>query len=168
MASSACAGSPALYPAGHPAIVQKLDEIDDSVQSAPGAQAALHIDVIHGDVHLDGVSFRQDNETQAQVVRELPISASTASTSAAASHATSCTRCRSSSGSCKEGGATGEPMEAQLARRGIHHVSLGRLVPLDTRWKSQQWPDAPTGPIDPDYAESLVLTERTFDDVTTR
>ena len=27
------------------------------------------------------------------------------------------------------------------------------------------WPDAPVGPIDPDYAESLALTERTFDDV---
>ena len=38
-------------------------------------------------------------------------------------------------------------------------------MPLDTRWKTVQWPDAPTGPLDPSYELSLALTERTFDDV---
>ena len=37
-----------------------------------------------------------------------------------------------------------------------------RSTPAGTR---RMWPDAPVGPIDPDYAESLALTERTFDDV---
>ncbi|HEV3485548.1 MAG TPA: HD domain-containing phosphohydrolase, partial [Vicinamibacterales bacterium] len=59
---------------------------------------------------------------------------------------------------------SGEPIEVQLAKRNIHHVSLGRLVPLDTRWRAAQWPDAPTGTLDPDYEQSLALTERTFDD----
>ena len=56
-------------------------------------------------------------------------------------------------------------MESQLARRGIRHVSLARLVRLDTRWRAQQWPDAPTGPLDPAYAESLALAEQTFETV---
>jgi putative nucleotidyltransferase with HDIG domain len=38
-------------------------------------------------------------------------------------------------------------------------------VPLDTRWRATQWPEAPTGPLDPSYEESLILTERTFADV---
>jgi putative nucleotidyltransferase with HDIG domain len=42
-------------------------------------------------------------------------------------------------------------------------VSLGRLVALDTRWRAQRWPDAPTGPLDPAYAESLLLAQQTFE-----
>ena len=50
---------------------------------------------------------------------------------------------------------SGESMSAQLAARNVQHISLGRLMPLDTRWRSPQWADAPTGPLDPDYAESI-------------
>ena len=60
-----------LYPAGHPAIEQKLAELDDSVQRHIRAAAALRIDVIHGSAHLDGVPFRQDSEAQSQILREL-------------------------------------------------------------------------------------------------
>src|SRR6202008_498678 len=59
----------------------------------------------------------------------------------------------------------GDSIDVQLAAREIRHVSLGRLVPLDTRWKAVHWPDAPTGTLDPSYELSLALTERTFDDV---
>ena len=38
-------------------------------------------------------------------------------------------------------------------------------MPLDTRWRTDQWPDAPTGPIDPSYAESLLMAQQTFDTV---
>src|SRR5262245_25491053 len=60
-----------LYPAGHPAIEQKLVELDDSIQQHIRKQSALRIDVIHGSAHLDGVPFRQDSEVQSQVLREL-------------------------------------------------------------------------------------------------
>ena len=38
-------------------------------------------------------------------------------------------------------------------------------MPLDTRCHAQQWPDAPTGPLDPAYAESLLLAQQAFDEV---
>ena len=60
-----------LYPAGHPAIEQKLAELDDTVQRHIRTATALRIDVIHGSAHLDGVPFRQDSETQSQILREL-------------------------------------------------------------------------------------------------
>ena len=43
-------------------------------------------------------------------------------------------------------------------------LSLGKLVALDTRWRSLQWPDTPQGPIDEAYAESLAMAQQTFED----
>src|SRR5262249_31808274 len=61
----------------------------------------------------------------------------------------------------------GEPVRALLMRRGVEHVSLGRIVPLDTRWRSRQWPDRPQHALDPDYEESLALAEHAFDQLAT-
>src|SRR5262249_57890405 len=61
----------------------------------------------------------------------------------------------------------GEPVQALLTQRGVEHVSLGRLVPLDTRWRSRQWPDRPEHALDPDYEESLALAERAFEQLST-
>jgi putative nucleotidyltransferase with HDIG domain len=62
-------------------------------------------------------------------------------------------------------GATGPSIERQLAERGVTHISLGRLLPLDTRWRAHTWPEAPVGPLDPDYAESLARAADTFERV---
>ena len=57
--SSACADSPVLYPAGHPAIDAEARRSSTTlIQQHLRVGPALRIDVIHGDVHLDGVSFR--------------------------------------------------------------------------------------------------------------
>ena len=60
-----------LYPTGHPAIEQKLAELDDTLQRHVRVAAALRIDVIHGAAHIDGVPYRQDSDAQSQVLREL-------------------------------------------------------------------------------------------------
>lgn len=154
-----------MYPPGHPAIVQKLDEIDTSVQRHLLGSPVLQLDIIHGDVHLDGVSFRQEHDTQAQIVREL---AELGVDSIHIRRGVAREELLALSEflwSLRDGDST-EPMDVRLAKRRIHHVSLGRLVPLDTRWKAHDWPDAPQGQLDPAYAESLALTEQTFDDVT--
>src|SRR5688572_24021529 len=153
-----------MYPAGHPAIVQKLSEIDETVQRHLASNPVLRLDIIHGDVHLDGVSFRQDSDTQAQIVRELSdlgvdsihiVRGVTRDELQALSEFL--WQLKETPGA--------DPMQERLERRSINHISLGRLLPLDTRWKAQEWPDAPQGPLDPDYAESLAKTEQTFDDV---
>jgi putative nucleotidyltransferase with HDIG domain len=59
----------------------------------------------------------------------------------------------------------GPPMAEQLASRGIRHISLARLVPLDTRWRAEQWAEAPKDIYDPAYGESLDLMQQTFDQV---
>jgi putative nucleotidyltransferase with HDIG domain len=155
-----------LYPAGHPAIEQKLAELDDSVQRHIRTATALRIDVIHGSAHLDGVPFRQDSETQAQILRELTDLGIDSIHIGPGVTRPELLALSEFLWQLKEA-PTGEPLDVQLAARHIQHISLGRLVPLDTRWKTVQWPDAPTGPLDPSYELSLALTERTFDDVMT-
>jgi putative nucleotidyltransferase with HDIG domain len=153
-----------LYPAGHPAIEQKLTELDDSVQRHIRSASALRVDVIHGAAHLDGVPFRQDSEAQGQILRELT---DLGVDSIHIRHGVSRHELLALSEflwQLKEA-PNGEAMDIQLAARQIQHISLGHLVPLDTRWKAVQWPDAPTGALDPSYELSLALTERTFDDV---
>jgi putative nucleotidyltransferase with HDIG domain len=155
-----------LYPPGHPMIEQKLTELDESVQRHLRDRDALRLDVIQGSAHLDDVPFRQDSETQAQILRELTdLGVDSIHIRPGVSrhelHALS-----EFLWQLKEA-PSGDPLEGLLAARQIHHISLGRLVPLDTRWKAVQWPDAPTGPLDPSYELSLALMERTFDDVMT-
>jgi putative nucleotidyltransferase with HDIG domain len=153
-----------LYPVGHPAIEQKLVELDDSVQRHVHASSALRIDVIHGSAHLDGVPFRQDSESQAQILRELTDLGVDSIHINPGVTRQELLALSEFLWQLKEA-PSGEPLDEQLAAREIRHVTLGRLVPLDTRWRAVQWPDAPSGTLDPSYELSLALTERTFDDV---
>jgi putative nucleotidyltransferase with HDIG domain len=152
------------YPPGHPMIARKLQELDDLVRLHLRRGPVLEVDVVDGDVHLDGVSFGGDEQASVQAIRELSDlgidsihireGVETGELLAVAEllcHFTAIT--------------DGESMEAQLARRGVRHITLARLVRLDTRWRAQQWPDAPSGPLDPAYAESLALAAQTFDTV---
>jgi putative nucleotidyltransferase with HDIG domain len=153
-----------LYPAGHPAIEQKLAELDDSVQRHIRSATPLRIDVIHGSAHLDGVPFRQDSEAQSQILRELTDLGIDSIHFGPGVVRAELLALSEFLWQLKEA-PIGQPIDVQLAARQIQHISLGHLVPLDTRWKTVQWPDAPSGTLDPSYELSLALTERTFDDV---
>jgi putative nucleotidyltransferase with HDIG domain len=153
-----------MYPAGHPVITQKLDELHGAIQEQLRFKPDVKIDIIHGDVHLDGVPFRDDSAANMQTVHEL-------------------TGLGVDSLHISEGVQPDElrivaeflwdlkepeseaSIEGQLAARGVHHISLGRIVSLDTRWRAQQWPDGPTAELDPAYAKSLMMTEQAFDTV---
>ena len=154
-----------MYPPGHPAIEQKLTEIDTIVQRHLEQSETLNLDIIHGHAHLDAIAYRDDRETQSEILRELTdLGVDSIHVRRGVTrqelHALS-----QFLWDMRDRQAT-EPVDVLLAKRNIHHISLGRLVPLDTRWWAAQWPDAPTGPLDPAYEESLTLTERTFEDVT--
>jgi putative nucleotidyltransferase with HDIG domain len=153
-----------MYPPGHPAIEQKLTELDTLVQRHLAGSAALRLDVIQGDAHLDGIVFRADRDTHTEILRELT---SLGIDSIHIRRGVTRRELQALSAflwRLKDAPA-GKPVNVQLAMHDINHVSLGRLLRLDTRWRAVQWPDAPSGALDPAYEESLALTERTFDDV---
>jgi hypothetical protein len=59
------------YPIGHPMIAQKLKELDDQIRIHLRRGPLLEVDVVDGDVHMDGVSFGRDQQANAQAIREL-------------------------------------------------------------------------------------------------
>lgn len=153
-----------MYPPGHPAIVQKLAEIDEPIQRYLHESPALRIDVVRGQTHLDGVAYRSEGESHDQLLRdlaELHVDSIHMRPGVTRDELLALSEFLWQMKDTREIGA----IDVQLAKRNIHHVTLGRLVPLDTRWRAAQWPDAPTGPIDADYERSVALTERTFDRV---
>jgi putative nucleotidyltransferase with HDIG domain len=150
-----------MYPAGHPAILLKLEELDTAVQRHLREADAVRIDVIHGDAHLDGLSFRHDRDANTRIIQELSglgidsIHISRGVTPAELQGlAVFLWDLKDASG--------GPPLADALASRGIRHVSLARLVALDTRWSADQWSEAPHEVYDPAYAESLDLMHETF------
>jgi putative nucleotidyltransferase with HDIG domain len=154
-----------MYPAGHPAIVQKLTEIDDPIQRHLQEFRDLRVDVIHGQAHLDGIPFRGEGESGVQVVRELSelgIDSIHVRSGVTREELLALSEFLWQLKDVRNPETPGS-IDVQLAKRQIHHVTLGRLVPLDTRWRAAQWPDAPTGPVDPDYEQSVALTEQTFE-----
>jgi len=151
------------YPSGHPSIVQKTTEILDALGRHFSESREVRIDIIHGEVYLDGVSFNRDIQGHAPVVNELVglgVDSVHFREGVRADELLAVAECL-----WQQERSSDEPLETQLAARGVSSVSLGRLVPLDTRWRAQQWPDAPTGPLDPAYAESLVRAQETFEQV---
>ena len=152
------------YPTGHPMIAQKLRELDELVRHHLRRGPVLEIDVIDGEVRLDGVSFGTDRQANAQAIRELSDLGIDSIHIREGVEAEELRAVAEFLWQFKDT-SSGDSLESQLSRRGIRHVSLARLVRLDTRWRSQQWPDAPTGPLDPAYAESLALAEQTFETV---
>ncbi|MBI4520664.1 MAG: HD domain-containing protein [Gemmatimonadetes bacterium] len=165
----------AMYPPGHPMIAQRLKEFAEVVkrhltQLPPdphdrlGSHPTIRLDLINGDVYLDGVAFHHENTADAPFARELVDLgihsihiADGVTPDELLGVADLLTQFRE--------GKAGETIEDQLARRGVRHVSLGRIVPLDTRWTAPEWADAPVGPLDPDYAKSLAIAEQAFDAV---
>jgi len=154
-----------MYPPGHPTIADKLREMDDVVQQHLRSAPDLRIDIIHGDVHLDGVACRTaDNQGAEQILNDL---VELGVHSIHIQRGVEREELRAVGQFLWEmrEEARSEPVETQLARRNVRHVSLGRIVPLDTRWRAMEWPDAPEGPLDPAYHESLELAQQTFERV---
>ena len=153
-----------MYPAGHPAIMQKVGELDAFVQRQLQTHDVIRIDIIHGDAHLDGLSFKHDSDVNARVIQELT---GLGIDSIHITRGITPDELLALSAFLWElkDSVGGPTMAQQLGARGIRHVSLARLVALDTRWRAEQWADAPKDVYDPAYAESLDLMQQTFEQV---
>jgi putative nucleotidyltransferase with HDIG domain len=148
------------YPPGHPMIGQKLKELGDLVAEPLRTTGPIRIDVIRGDVYLDQVassSAQQGNQPLIEQLTALGID------SIHIHEGVELDEFLAVAEFLWRYAETGQPVSSQLAARNVRHITLGKLLPLDTKWRYQQWPDAPTGPLDPDYAESLLMAQQTFE-----
>ena len=150
-----------LYPAGHPLIEDKLRELDVAVRRRLEYAPAVQVDVVRGDVHIDGDSYRHESRANAHLITELT-DIGIHSIRIESGVTTEELRTTAEFLWKFDGRHGGDAVRERLARAGVQHVTLGRIVPLDTKWPSRAWPDAPSGPIDPAYEEALVMTQEAF------
>ena len=144
----------AIYPAGHPLVADKIREITDEVRSF-GAEGWLRVDIIHGIVHVNGVASESPAAPPPLGFDSFHVHGGVRPDEIAAA-AEVLARVRSDGD---------EPIEDQLAARGVDHISVGRLVPLDTRWRAHRWAERPESFYDADYEESLALAQHAFDEM---
>lgn len=150
-----------LYPADHPLIGEKLRELDAAVRRQLDERQELQVDIVRGDVHVDGEPFRQESRAHAHLIAELT---DLGVQSVCIRHGVSADELRATAEFLwrYDGKPGGESVQERLQRQGVRHVSLGRIVPLDTRWASRKWPDAPDGALDPAYEEALGMAQEAF------
>jgi hypothetical protein len=148
------------YPPGHPMIGQKLKELGDLVAEPLRASSPLRIDVIRGDVFLDDVPASASQQANQPLIEQLT---GLGIDSLHIHQGVELEEFLAVAEFLWQYAETGEAVSSQLAARNVRHITLGKLLPLDTKWRLQQWPDAPTGPLDPDYAESLMMAQQTFE-----
>ena len=150
------------YPAGHPMIVQKLGELDEIVAGLLRSNNPVCIDVIRGDVFLDGVASNEHHANH-QLLSQL---AALGIDSIHIHEGVQRDEFLAVAEFLWQYNEAAGPMAAGLAARNVQHITLGRLLPLDTRWRTPRWADAPAGPLDPDYAESIRMAQKAWDDTT--
>ena len=149
-----------LYPVGHPIVEQAIQLLENELEPAWHDSAVAEIDVIRGDAHLNGVPFRLESRQQESVLREFLALGFDSIHVARGVTRDELRAVANLMVACRDGGPSSLVGPA-LAGAGVAHVTLGRLVELDTRSTAQQWPEAPT-PLDPDYADSLRMAEDAF------
>jgi putative nucleotidyltransferase with HDIG domain len=142
------------YPSGHPMIADKLREVDDAVRQHLHDRDEIRIDVVQGVLHLNGVPFEGDSDVRGIGVDSIHI-ASGVQPEELQALAEVLWQLKPDDVS--------EPVGVKLTQRQVRHITVGRLVPLDTSWRAQPWGDRPTGVLDPDYEESLTLAQQTFE-----
>ncbi|WP_298271099.1 HD domain-containing phosphohydrolase [Gemmatimonas sp.] len=152
-----------LYPHGHPLVEERLRVLHEAIRAQLRRESPVSIDIVEGGITVDRESGPLELETGGQVIDDLlALGVQSIQLDVGVNH--------------EELRALAQllwdmqhhPIEgtvaAQLADRGIRHVRLSRLVPLDTRQVVPDWPDAPSGVLDPDYAESIMMSKATFDE----
>ena len=153
-----------LYPSDHPLIADKLRELDVALSRRLEQRPSLQVDIVRGDVHHDGDSFRQESRAHAHLITELTdIGIHSIRIEAGVTQAE--LRATAEFLWRFDGRTGGEAVTGQLDRAGVRHITLGRIVPLDTRWETRQWPDGPQGPVDPAYEEALMMAQNAFHQV---
>jgi len=144
----------AMYPVGHPLVVDTVNEVRTAVRQL-SSTGWIRLDVIHGVVHVDGVASEGPPAPPGLGFDSLYVHADvTADEIAAAADVLR-----------PSAPGDGTSIERRLADRGVEHISVGRLVPVDTRWRARKWADQPDQIYDPNYEESLALARQAFDDL---
>lgn len=153
-----------MYPPGHPTIGDKVRETLDSIEPHLRTHDSVQIEVIHDDIYLNGAVCSYKRQATAPVVTALA-EAGVNSLHILRGVEPEELLAATEALSARKSSSADDAAERQVEQRRARHVSLKKLVPLDTSWRMRHWNERPTGPMDPAHAEALAVAESVFEDV---
>ncbi|MFQ5529003.1 MAG: HD-GYP domain-containing protein [Gemmatimonadota bacterium] len=151
-----------LYPQGHPSIDGHVEQAYGHAVDLMGDGPGVEIDVLRGIINVNGEAAQQASRIHRRVIDEL----------AAAGIDSIHVDARVTPGEFRalgeyfardERGRSSEPVASQLADLGVRHISLGRILPVESYVPGQEWPDAPEEIFDDDYRESVDRARDAFE-----
>jgi len=152
-----------LYPDGHPSIDGHVEQVYGQAEELIGDRPGVEIDILRGIINVDGESQQQASRIYRRVIDEL------ASIGVDSIHI-------DSNVTPREFRALGEylahretkrepanSVAEQLKSAGVAHISLGRILPVDSYLPGQKWPEAPEEIFDADYRQSVDMAKDAFE-----
>lgn len=152
-----------LYPDGHPSIDGHVEQAFLQAQELIGDRQRVEVDILRGIINVDGESQLQASRIYRRVIDEL------ADMGIDSIHVDA----RVTPGEFRALGeylarreieqATSESVAERLASSGVSHISVGRILPVDSYAPGHQWPEAPEEIFDEGYRESVDKARDAFE-----
>lgn len=144
----------ALYPSGHPVIEKAIDELEGALEEILLEHDRVRIELVDETAHLEGYPFRVESQANADALQEL------------GRLEIECLQIDRGVEREELAGMAGllsrlgdrvpeDSMSDLLLAEGVKRVSMTRLVPVETRFQSFEWPGAPETVLEPAYATAL-------------
>ncbi|MEN8145195.1 MAG: HD domain-containing phosphohydrolase [Gemmatimonadota bacterium] len=143
-----------LYPDGHPSIGKAAEDLRRVLAPTLETFGTLSIDIIDGEAHVDGRSYRRESDLlqrEIQILMDLGIESLSFESGVAAAELLRLAESLTGMG------------EDPLSSPGRARVA--RLVAVDGGAQPREWPDRPEQVWDSSYAEALERADETFDNV---
>ena len=153
----------ALYPEGHPSIDGHVEQAYGQARELIGEGSGVEIDVLRGVINVDGEAQQQASRIYRRVIDELAamgIDSIHIDARVAPNEFRALGEFLARQET--EHGCSGS-VATQLASNGVHNISLGRILPVDSYVPGQEWPEAPDEIFDDDYRESVDKAKDAFE-----
>lgn len=151
-----------LYPAGHPAIEAQVEEFLRHARALLRGHSVARLDIIRGILHCDGTPLQRESRIHARVLGELTAIGIDSIHVGAGVGSDEVRTVGAYLAHEHRGPGTGEPVVELLRQRGVSHLSLGRVLPINHRVRARP-PEAPEALYDDGYRESADLARGAFD-----
>jgi len=153
----------ALYPDGHPSIDAHVEQAYGQAQELIGDGPGVEIDILRGIINVDGQSQQQASRIYRRVIDELAVMGIDSIHIDARVTPNEFRVLGEYLGHQETGRDRSGSVSEQLASAGVAHISLGRILPVDSYAPGQEWPEAPEEIFDSDYRESVDKARDAFE-----
>lgn len=151
-----------LYPKDHPAIDAQVEDVYRHASALLEDRPIVRLDIVRGILNCDGEPLQHETRLHARVLREFTALGIDSLHIAEGVKREEIKTVGQFLAHEHRGPGTGEPVVNVLGDRGVRHLSLGRIIPVNHRLR-KRLPEAPERLYDPDYEDATELVRSTFD-----